>query len=134
MVFATFNHIWRPSIPILCHGQFKSSDLIPIENLWRELKRRVELLTPINRAELKAAVGMTWAEIDVSFCQNLIESIAARIKAVITARGGVTKFDCLNNSLYYRLFFNQIHYSYFFFKVRVLFCLVFGKETKYMCI
>ena len=60
-------------------------DLKLIENLWWELKRRVELLTPTNKAELKAAVEKSLAEIDVSFWQNLIESISARIKVVITA-------------------------------------------------
>lgn len=70
----------------------QSPDLNPIENLWRELKKYVDLKSPTTKAELKIAIERSWTEIDINFCNNLVASMPERIKAVITARGGATKY------------------------------------------
>lgn len=78
-----------------------SPDLNPIENLWAILKERIckryphlgDL--PRNTASLDllidAAVEL-WAEIDDEVFENLINSMPARMQAVVEANGWYTKY------------------------------------------
>ena len=72
----------------------QSPDLNPIEHLWTHLKRRLgEYPTPPEGVEeLWERVQSEWAKIPVEVVLNLIDSMPARIKAVIKARGGHTRF------------------------------------------
>lgn len=70
----------------------QSPDMNPIENVWRELKKRVEYMKPTTKDELLAAIQHCWKEIDAEFCQKLVESMPKRITEVIKARGGATKY------------------------------------------
>ena len=72
----------------------QSPDLNPIEHLWEYLKHPLQKYDtpPKGVHELWERVGEEWNEISSEVCQNLIESMPRRIKAVIKANGGHTKY------------------------------------------
>ncbi|KAI4876539.1 hypothetical protein NFI96_002227 [Prochilodus magdalenae] len=51
----------------------QSPDLNPIENLWRELKRRVSQQLPRNLAGLEKICVEEWAKIPAAVCANLVK-------------------------------------------------------------
>lgn len=69
-----------------------SPDLNPIENLWGDLKRRVELHMVHNIAELKEVVNEEWRKTSQLFCANLVHSMPRRMQAVIAAQGHKTPY------------------------------------------
>ena len=72
----------------------QSPDLNPIEHLWSELKRRLSGYpeAPKGMTELWERVEVEWEAIDKSVCQKLISSMPGRVKAVLKAKGGYTKY------------------------------------------
>ena len=72
----------------------QSPDLNPIDHLWTHLKKKLAeyeeppkgILELWNRAEGE------WNKIEKEVCQNLIESMPRRIEAVLSAKGGYTKY------------------------------------------
>jgi len=72
----------------------QSPDLNPIEHLWNELDRRVRnrQKQPSNKEELWEAIEEEWQKIGQDFCIKLISTMPARIKAVIKAKGGYTRW------------------------------------------
>jgi transposase len=72
----------------------QSPDLNPIEHLWFYIKRRLGEYEedPKGILELWERVEKEWAKIPASVCQNLIESMPSRVKAVLKAKGGYTKY------------------------------------------
>jgi hypothetical protein len=71
-----------------------SPDLNPIEHLWDELKRRVYArnVHPSNRQELINALKEEWSSIEPGTWRKLILSMPRRIKGVLDANGGSTKY------------------------------------------
>ncbi len=69
-----------------------SPDLIPIENLWGIVKRKMRNKRPKNADELKATVKETWAPIPPQQSHKLITSMPCRIEPVIKAKGAPTKY------------------------------------------
>ena len=72
----------------------QSPDLNPIEHLWSHLKRRLGEYerAPGGVLELWERVEEEWNKISASVCQGLIESMPRRVKAVLKAKGGHTKY------------------------------------------
>ena len=72
----------------------QSPDLNPIEHLWGLLKRKLADYErpPTSMKELWDRVQMEWEAISQRECQGLIESMPDRIKAVLQAQGGYTKY------------------------------------------
>ena len=72
----------------------QSPDLNPIEHLWTHLKRRLANydVPPKGILELWDRVEKEWANIGPEVCQNIIESMPRRIKAVLKAKGGCTDY------------------------------------------
>ena len=68
-----------------------SPDLGPIENMWWKIKKNSSRLN-LHFARKIIAIHKCWKEINIDYCQSLITSMPARIKAVIKAHGGVTKY------------------------------------------
>ena len=68
----------------------QSPDLNPIEELWRVLKLRLGnyKTMPAGVEELWERIQKEWQEIPTSLVVTLIESMPARIRAVIRAKGG----------------------------------------------
>jgi transposase len=69
-----------------------SPDLNPIENLWNDLKRRIEKLNARDIAELRAHVNEEWAATDTNLLSCLSHSMPGRCKAVIANRGHKTTY------------------------------------------
>lgn len=72
----------------------QSPDLNPIEHTWYHLKRCLSAYDnpPEGIQDLWTRVVVEWAKISVEQCQAWIESMPRRIKAVIKAKGGHTKY------------------------------------------
>jgi transposase len=72
----------------------QSPDLNPIEHLWSHLKKKLGEYEnpPTGITELWERVEKEWNDIPTSVCQNLIESMPRRVSAVLSAKGGYTKY------------------------------------------
>jgi transposase len=72
----------------------KSPDLSPIENLWADLKRRLQ----VRQEEIKdqkslwEVVQDIWENTPAKTCLDLVDSMPRRLQAVIKAKGGPTKY------------------------------------------
>jgi transposase len=69
-----------------------SPDLNPIENLWADLKRRVELRWPSSITELMEILSEEWEATDPEYLARLAHSMIDRCKAVVACRGFMTKY------------------------------------------
>ena len=69
-----------------------SPDLNPIENLWEDLKHRIELRSAHNISELKEIVTQEWSNTSQLICGNLVDSMPDRMQAVIDAQGHKTRY------------------------------------------
>ena len=70
----------------------QSPDLNPTENLWNDSKTAVHKCSPSNLTELEQFCKEEWANIAKSRCAKLVETNPNRLKAVIKAKGGSTKY------------------------------------------
>ena len=70
----------------------QSPDLSPIENLWSFLKGHLEVLRVRTAEELLAAAHAEWAMIPNDVIEAVLNSMPERLRAVIRARGGPTKY------------------------------------------
>ncbi|RVE50710.1 hypothetical protein evm_004620 [Chilo suppressalis] len=72
----------------------RSPDMNPIEHMWDELKRRVKARQPVAQTmqELKTAIEEEWEMIPQNFIERLINSMPNRMRAVVDAHGGNTRY------------------------------------------
>lgn len=81
-----------------CHGVISmkwpanSPDLNPIENVWRLLKYRIGKRFPKNHEEVRRYIEEEWEKLTVEDFQKYVRSMSERIKAVIEANGGPTRW------------------------------------------
>lgn len=70
-----------------------SPDLNPIENIWKILKDWLRYHSmPQNKQELIECIQKVWDEVPLEQLKCLISTMPNRIKAVISARGGSTRW------------------------------------------
>lgn len=72
----------------------QSPDLNPIENLWGEVKRRIQDNHPEidSKETLWEALQTEWEATPKELCHNLVHTMKDRLEAVILAKGGSTKY------------------------------------------
>jgi transposase len=72
----------------------QSPDLNPIEHLWAELKKRLRNRKKLarNLGDFWEVVQEEWENIPPDFCAKLINTMPARISAVLKAKGGHTRW------------------------------------------
>ena len=69
-----------------------SPDLNPIENLWFTLKEKIMVRNPKNEKDLWRITQEEWKNLGPKILSSLISSMPTRIKAVLEAKGGHTKY------------------------------------------
>ena len=72
----------------------RSRDLNLIKHVWDEMGRhlRKHVPAPRNSRELRDILAQEWDNLPQDVIQNLIQSMPRRLQAVITARGGNTRY------------------------------------------
>ncbi len=77
-------HKWPPQSP----------DLNPIEQLWDVVERETRIMDvqPTNLQQLRDTIMSIWTKISEQCFQHLVESMPRRIKAVLKAKGGPTRY------------------------------------------
>ncbi len=72
----------------------QSPDLNPIEHLWDVVKWQIHIMDvqPTNLQQLCDAIMSIWTKISEECFQHLVESMPWRIKAVLKAKGGPTRY------------------------------------------
>ena len=70
----------------------QSPDLNPIENLWDIISRRLQCQTWRKPDELWQKILDIWTALPTDILHGLIASMPSRLQAVISARGGHTKY------------------------------------------
>jgi transposase len=70
-----------------------SPDLNPIENVWKLCKDRVQIhYRPKNKEEMWRAVTATWEDIPQESLCKLVSTMPERMRAVMAAKGGSTRW------------------------------------------
>jgi len=82
--------IWN--CPHVMSPPAQSPDINVIENLWAVLDNNVRKYKISNKDDLKRALLAEWQKIAPEFTEKLVESMRNRLKAVIKAKGGHTKY------------------------------------------
>ena len=67
----------------------QSTDLNPIENLWKILKKNVAKIVHKNKMEYTV---QEWNKMDVNVCKTLIHSMDKRCREGIKAKGGHIRY------------------------------------------
>ncbi len=72
----------------------QSLDLNPIEHLWDVVEREIRIMDvqTTNLQQLRDAIKSIWTKISEECFQHLVESMPQRIKAVLKAKGGPTRY------------------------------------------
>jgi len=72
----------------------RSPDINPLEHVWDILQRRIcdRPVQPLTKEELTRALIEEWEQIPRHAIRKLICSFNSRCRAVITARGGHTRY------------------------------------------
>jgi transposase len=86
--------LWKEAHHMKCLNWLPNSpDLNPIENLWRIIKDHVQNQTrPRNREEMAAAIEKAWEEVSRHTLDVLISTMPHRMRVVIHAKGGSTRW------------------------------------------
>lgn len=71
-----------------------SPDLNPIEEIWRCIKNEISALPerPSTIPTMEDAIWSEWANIDQASIQAIVDTMPARIEAVLSACGGHTHY------------------------------------------
>ncbi|KAF2352617.1 Transposase Tc1-like [Trinorchestia longiramus] len=70
----------------------QSPDMNPIENVWRELKLKIQKKGPNNITELKVIRVEEWNKIMPQTCKRLVVNYYKRLETIINNKGYVTKY------------------------------------------
>ncbi len=72
----------------------QSPDLNPIEHLWDVVEREILIMDvqPTNLQQLCDAIMSIWTKISEECFQHLVESMPRRIKTVLKAKGGPSRY------------------------------------------
>ena len=70
----------------------QSPDLNPIEHLWEVIETKLKTRLTTTKDQLWESLQEAWSDIPPGVLLNLVESMPSRLRAVMKARGGYTKF------------------------------------------
>jgi len=82
------------NVLILLKWPPQSPDLNPIEHFWDVVEQEIRIMymQPTNLQKLRDAIISVWTKISEECFQHLVESMPWRIKAVLKAKGGPTRY------------------------------------------
>ena len=89
---STSQYLVSKNIRCLPWWPAQSPDLSPIENLWDIVKERTANRSPVNIDQLWQFFCEEWEKIPNSTISKLFHSMPSRIRAVISANGGNSKY------------------------------------------
>jgi transposase len=91
---AKITKMWYQKQHLILISEFPpySPDLNPIENLWKILADRVSYRNPKTKSQLWDVLQQEWKKMPKEILQKLAGSMPTRLKAVIAAKGGLTKY------------------------------------------
>lgn len=87
----TYEYLEKKGVSLLDWPAY-SPDLNPIENVWGEMKRRLQFCRPRNAVELQKCVENIWNNLSEEYITNLLKSMPNRVLAVIAKKGEATKY------------------------------------------
>ncbi len=67
-----------------------SPDLLPIENIWRIIKRKIRQRQPQTLQQVETYIRQKWDQIPTPKLQKLITSMPRRLQTVLKRRGDAT--------------------------------------------
>jgi hypothetical protein len=68
----------------------RSPDLNPLDfSVWSVMERKVHATTHVNRDSLKKTILKAWDELSPEYLRPTVDSVPRRLRAVISARGGL---------------------------------------------
>ncbi len=72
----------------------QSPDLNPIEHIWDVVEQQICIMDvqPTNLQQLRDAIMSIWTKISEECSQQLVESMPRRIKVILKAKGGPTRY------------------------------------------
>jgi hypothetical protein len=73
-------------------GHNKALTSIPRENLWAELKKRVQARWPTNLTRLHQLCQEDWAKMHPTYCGKLVEGYLKHLTQVKQFKGNATKY------------------------------------------
>lgn len=70
----------------------RSPDLNPIEHIWSQIDKKLTNHQITSLVQLEELIGRYWRATSKSYCINLSESMARRVKLCMKAKGGYFKY------------------------------------------
>ena len=89
---STTEYLRQKAVRILKDWPAQSPDLNIIENLWQDLKLKVKDRNPVNVNDLWQYCQEEFDNISDEYVKKLYNSLPQRVKCVVTAKGGSSKY------------------------------------------
>ena len=70
----------------------QSPDINPIEDIWAEIGKRLNKFQITSKQVLKDKIIEIWNSVECSFTKSLVYSMERRLRFIIAAKGGPTKY------------------------------------------
>lgn len=79
------------NIKVLSHPS-SSPDLNPIETVWHKMKQYLRNHPQRNLSQLRTTLQEIWDNFSPKICETLVDTMPARVQAVVKAKGDVTSY------------------------------------------